>query len=341
MSSNVNPAGQSSSSSSSSAFSKLGYEPFIPESALKVSQKGTSHKRANLFSLFRKQSRFSTDEEDSKSRNRVTTLGGNADDNTLSSSSNSATDGDGNQLPLHPVAPSYRGIGLGTIGTNNAFGSLAKRDGFGWVSKLPQVTITLYPVVNFKARQRIRKFGAAITLGLDYLTDVQHWRTHCVVEDTRTGGRFSIRGSELGWTKAWLWGLGMGDEDSGAKFKLRLGLNLKTMKAYARLRFRTQPMTPFGLEIGEGISCAGKVPFPIGAFLPLFKHVPLRVEYKVRVSAPRAGVFVSTSTPAEVSIDRFTRPEYLDNRESVGKRRSCSHGYGISLKILGSIANTI
>lgn len=48
----------------------------------------------------------------------------------------------------------------------------------------------------------------------------------------------------------------MGEENT-AKFKLRLGLNLKNYKAYAKLRFRTEPISPF--DIGEGVSCAGKV----------------------------------------------------------------------------------
>ncbi len=48
-------------------------------------------------------------------------------------------------------------------------------------------------------------------------------------------------------------------EDNTAKFKLRMGINLNTYKAYARLRFRTEPISPF--DIGEGLSCAGKVIF--------------------------------------------------------------------------------
>ena len=48
----------------------------------------------------------------------------------------------------------------------------------------------------------------------------------------------------------------MGEEHT-AKFKLRMGLNLRSYKAYAKLRFRTEPISPF--DIGEGLSCAGKV----------------------------------------------------------------------------------
>jgi hypothetical protein len=68
---------------------------------------------------------------------------------------------------------------------------------------------------------------------------------------------------------------------------LRLGLNLNTYKAYARLRFRTEPISPFGLDIGEGITCVGKLPLPTGNVLPLIRSVPLRVEYRLRVNAPR------------------------------------------------------
>ena len=49
---------------------------------------------------------------------------------------------------------------------------------------------------------------------------------------------------------------GLGEQQT-AKFKLRLGLNLKTYKAYAKLRFRAEPLSPF--DIGDGVSCAGKV----------------------------------------------------------------------------------
>jgi hypothetical protein len=49
---------------------------------------------------------------------------------------------------------------------------------------------------------------------------------------------------------------GLGEEHS-AKLKLRLGLNLRTQRAYAKLRFRTEPVSPF--DIGDGLSCAGKV----------------------------------------------------------------------------------
>jgi hypothetical protein len=49
---------------------------------------------------------------------------------------------------------------------------------------------------------------------------------------------------------------GLGEEHS-AKLKLRLGLNLRTQRAYAKLRFRAEPVSPF--DLGDGLSCAGKV----------------------------------------------------------------------------------
>lgn len=47
-------------------------------------------------------------------------------------------------------------------------------------------------------------------------------------------GRFSLRGSELGWTKSWFMNLGLGEE-STAKIKLRMGLNLKSYKVTEKL----------------------------------------------------------------------------------------------------------
>ena len=96
------------------------------------------------------------------------------------------------------------------------------------------------------------------------------------------GGRFSLRGSELGWAKSWMWSLGMTEENT-AKFKLRLGLNLLTLKLNGRLRFRTEPISPF--DIGEGISCAGKLPIP--GVVPILRALPSRLEYRLRINAPR------------------------------------------------------
>ena len=96
------------------------------------------------------------------------------------------------------------------------------------------------------------------------------------------GGRFSLRGAELGWAKSWMWSLGMTEENT-AKFKMRLGLNLLTFRFNGRLRFRTEPISPF--DIGEGISCAGKLPIP--GVIPILRALPSRLEYRLRINAPR------------------------------------------------------
>ena len=146
---------------------------------------------------------------------------------------------------------------------------------------LPDIALRMDPIINFKLKQRITYFGTCVTLGMDYLSDLAQWRAYCGIEDTFLQGRFSLKGKELSWAKSWLVNLGMGEE-STAKFKLRLGLNLNNYQAYARLRFRTEPISSF--DIGEGLTCAGKVPLP--GLLPLLRTVPLRVEYRVRVNTP-------------------------------------------------------
>ena len=49
---------------------------------------------------------------------------------------------------------------------------------------------------------------------------------------------------------------GLGEEQS-MKLKLRLGLDLRTLRAYAKLRFRTEPISLFNIK--DGLACGGKV----------------------------------------------------------------------------------
>jgi hypothetical protein len=140
-----------------------------------------------------------------------------------------------------------------------------------WLDRLPRINLMLDPVVNFKTKQKLKFLGVCMTIGVDYLSDLAHWKMHYSVEDTYVGGRFTLRGSELGWAKSWLWNMvciilsfviwflinlellmlkGMSD-DNTAKLKLRMGLNLHSWKMYARLRFRTEPISPFDLGEGE------------------------------------------------------------------------------------------
>lgn len=125
--------------------------------------------------------------------------------------------------------------------------------------------------------------GTCVTIGMDYISDIAQWRAYCAIEDTLVRGRFSLRGSELGWTKSWMLNLGLGEENA-AKCKMRLGLNLRTYKLYAKLRFRTEPLSPF--DIGEGLSCAGKLPLPLYV-LPMLRSIPLRIEYRLRINTSK------------------------------------------------------
>ena len=152
---------------------------------------------------------------------------------------------------------------------------------YGWARHLPTINLHIDPIINFKMKQKISQFGTCITLGIDYLSEISQWRAYCAVEDTIIGGRFSIRGSELGWTKSWFHNLGLGEE-SNAKIKLRMGLNLKDYKMYARVRFRTEPLSTF--DIGDGLSCAGKLPVP--GVLAIFNSLPARIEYRFRINTP-------------------------------------------------------
>lgn len=64
---------------------------------------------------------------------------------------------------------------------------------------------------------------------------------------------------------------------------------LSHLKAYARVRFRTEPLSTF--DIGEGLTCEGKIPLP--GLLPILRSIPLRVEYRLRINTPQPEFTIS------------------------------------------------
>jgi hypothetical protein len=46
--------------------------------------------------------------------------------------------------------------------------------------------------VNFKLKQRMKFFGAMVTLGMDYISDIGKWRSYCSIEDTLVRGIISL-----------------------------------------------------------------------------------------------------------------------------------------------------
>lgn len=184
-----------------------------------------------------------------------------------------------NENEIKPIAPN-RLSEKGRIKGSSLSASPVKVES-SWIKNIPKINFILDPIVNFKIKQRFNHLGACMTLGMDYLSELGRWRFHCSLEDSIIGGRFSLRGSELGWAKSFRVNVGMG-EDNTVKFKLRVGYNLKSTQAYARVRFRTEPVTPF--DIGEGLSFTGRVPLP--KIFGLFRLAPLRAEYRLRMTTP-------------------------------------------------------
>ncbi len=43
-------------------------------------------------------------------------------------------------------------------------------------------------MINFKLKQRFVLLGTAVTVGVDYLSDLAHWRSYCAIEDTFVKG---------------------------------------------------------------------------------------------------------------------------------------------------------
>jgi hypothetical protein len=74
-----------------------------------------------------------------------------------------------------------------------------------------------------------------------------------------------------------------------SSFKFKFALLLINLQAYARVRFRTEPLSTF--DIGEGLTCEGKIPLP--GLLPILRSIPLRVEYRLRINTPQPEFTIS------------------------------------------------
>ena len=91
------------------------------------------------------------------------------------------------------------------------------------------------------------------------------------------------------------------------------------------MRFRTEPLSSF--DIGEGLSCAGKIPLP--GLLPILRSIPLRVEYRLRINTPLPEITIrkgkkdgtvsevtltlsARSDPAAPPFDVHTEPDQLN-----------------------------
>lgn len=154
------------------------------------------------------------------------------------------------------------------------------------VKSWPKIVCRVEPTTTLKLRKTFRPLGTIIRLGANFNTQLQVWQFKSDWEDAIIGGKLTLAGRELQLTKSWQLSVGA-VEDLVTRLRFRAAVDLSTWKAYARVGFRTERLTP--INIMEGFTFQKEVPLdgPSG-------HVKLQV--KANFALPEPEIEYSTET---------------------------------------------
>jgi len=142
-----------------------------------------------------------------------------------------------------------------------------------------------------------------VELGADFNTQLGVWQFKSSWEDRIIGGKITLAGREMQFSKTWLLSVGV-VEDLVTRLRLRAAVDLGTMKAYARLGFRTERLSP--INVVEGFTLTKKLPLDGN-----YGHVKLEV--KANFAFPEPEIEYSTENhrsfvgmgDIEVNIDEL------------------------------------
>lgn len=143
-----------------------------------------------------------------------------------------------------------------------------------------------------------------VTLGADFNTQLGVWQFKSSWEDSIIGGRLTLAGRELQLSKTWLLSVGA-VEDLVTRLRFRAAIDLGTAKAYARIGFRTERLSP--INVVEGFTLLRQLPLdgPEG-------HVKLEVkanfafpEPEIEYSTEKGGRSIVGMGDVEVNIDEL------------------------------------
>jgi len=179
---------------------------------------------------------------------------------------------------------------------------LALRD---WVTtgNPAPIQCRLKPKTTLKVSKTFRPLKTIIRLGADFNTQLGVWQFKSSWADSIVGGELTLKGRELQFSKSWLLSTGV-VEDLMVRGNLRAAVDLGTMKAYARLGFRTEQLSPF--NIVEGLTLREK--FPLDG-----NNGHVKLEIKANVAFPQPEIKYSTENrgsfvgmgPIEVNVDEM------------------------------------
>jgi len=128
-----------------------------------------------------------------------------------------------------------------------------------WIQagNLPKIQCRVEPNTTLKVRKTFRPLKTVVRLGADFNTQLGVWQFKSSWEDDVIGGKLTLAGRELQFSKTWLLSVGA-VEDLVTRLRMRAAVDLGTMKAYARLGFRTERLSP--INVVEGFTLRKRLP---------------------------------------------------------------------------------
>lgn len=174
---------------------------------------------------------------------------------------------------------------------------------------LPRIQLRMEPTTTLKIRKTFRIFKATmLRLGADFNYQLGVWQFRSSWEDTVIGGKLSLAGRELQLAKTWRLSVDKSSlgaqEDFVTSLRLRAAVDLSTLKAYARLGFRTERISP--INVYEGFTFIKRIPLD-------GKNENIKLEIKANFALPEPEIEYSTENhrtfvglgDVEVNVDEL------------------------------------
>lgn len=155
------------------------------------------------------------------------------------------------------------------------------------IKNWPKIQCRVEPTTTLKIRKTFRPLKLTVVrLGADFNTQLGVWQFKSSWEDEIIGGKLTLAGRELQLTKSWQLSVGA-MEDLVTRLRFRAAVDLQTWKAYARVGFRTERLSP--MNVVEGFTVFQQLPLDGNK-----GHVKLEV--KANFALPEPEIEYSTET---------------------------------------------
>jgi hypothetical protein len=155
------------------------------------------------------------------------------------------------------------------------------------IKNWPKIQCRIEPTTTLKIRKTFRPLKTIVRLSAHFNTQRGVWQFKSSWEDAIIGGKLTLAGrKELQLTKSWQLSVGP-VEDLVTRLRLRAAVDLQTWKAYVRVGFRTERLSP--INVMEGFSLVKQIPLD-------GNNGHVKLEVKANFALPEPEIEYSTET---------------------------------------------